>query len=152
MINQGREEKVVLYKNQVTTDRQNNLLIADIKAIAADPMQFPTPDELSKYDGYPPYLFISPVEIPETATTNLLSENKGDDGNNLICTISMTLKAKEEKEIKFVVGYSFDKTTDEMLRIAKTLILQKTLSIPEVYSVRNGKKFCLISLKKPILY
>jgi hypothetical protein len=121
MLNQGRDNKVVQYKNSVLSNESQKTLIADIHAESNDPGLFPSVSGISKYDGYPPSFFFSIADLPVGAKYKLVPGNISEKENTLGASISFELKPGEEKEIHFVVGYSFDKTESEITSIINEL-------------------------------
>ncbi|WP_143056758.1 GH36-type glycosyl hydrolase domain-containing protein [Chitinophaga sp. YR573] len=103
------QNKIVKYQNTVSLNKQQNIIKADIKGIASDPLLFPDKTSASIADGYPPSLFLKAL----SSNTRLKNES-GNDRDELSATTIIKLKAHEEISIRYIIGYSFGTGFDSM--------------------------------------
>ncbi len=101
------EHKTVKYVNVVSANSKKDIIKADIKGVADDPLLFPDKEAISFLDGYPPSLFMKAL------TKGVVLTNKNEtDKDKLSANINLYLKPGEEKTVELIIGYSFEKGFD----------------------------------------
>lgn len=106
------ESKKVKYTNSVFNDKSNHLVGIKINSVADDPLLFPTRESMSKYEGFPPTLFLQSV----LGDAMLLYDN-----NEIAARYSFSLQVGEKKVIRMIIGYSFDHGVSSVENISKEL-------------------------------
>ena len=93
------EHLPIKYKNVYTDNKENNFATIKITAEFADPLLVPDREAMSKYDGYPPMLFMKSL----SENTILSGDSKG-----ISAEFSFVLEPDEEKTLHIIIGYSFE--------------------------------------------
>ncbi|MCI1742289.1 MAG: hypothetical protein LKI18_08115 [Prevotella sp.] len=99
-------------KYPVSFNTNEHTVMARFKAKTDDPMLFQSKDGLSKYEGYPPVLFMDD-----------LSHNgvPGIEKRNLSLTYNMFLKRGEKKKLRIIIGYSMERSYSNISQIRQEL-------------------------------
>lgn len=109
------ESRKVRYTNSVFYDNSNHLIGIKIISVADDPLLFPTRESMSKYEGFPPSLFIQSV----SGDAMLLDAN-----NEISARYSFSLQSGENKVIRMIIGYSFDDGFSTIENITQELAME----------------------------
>lgn len=110
------KDKLVKYANSVFTDTDNRLIRVNIKGVSDDPLLFPSPEAISMYEGFPPSLFLKAISGEVK-----FSDNKTGDKNKITARYDFALKAKEEKVIELIIGYTFDNEVTSIEQLTREL-------------------------------
>lgn len=116
------DSKKVKYINSITVDRGNQIIKADIRGSAADPLLFPAKETISQYEGFPPALFIKAL----TSDVTLKAENNRE----LEVEYQISVKSGEEKTIEMIIGYTFENEYSSIAQIVKDLSDKGKISKP----------------------
>ena len=108
------KDKKVKYVNTVSYDPNLNILKADIIGSSDDPLQFPTKESNSLYDGYPPSLFFKAL-----SKTTVLKEIDEGTRNKFTSQTTLSLLPNEEKKLEFIVGYAFENSFSDIDKICQ---------------------------------
>lgn len=89
----------IKYKNTYFENSTESAAGVKITAEYADPLLVPDREAMSKYDGFPPTLFIKS-----------LSENTelSGDNNGITASFQCTIEPNGEKVFRLIIGYSFE--------------------------------------------
>lgn len=121
--NCSEEEKKVKYSNTVSINKREQLIKADIKGIADDPLLIPQRESMSIYEGYPPSLFIKALTEG--------SEVAEESASELSVKYPFYLEPNEEKTIEMIIGYSFEKEFSSIDQITKELSVKSSDTTPD---------------------
>ncbi len=100
-----KEQKLVKYIHEIDELSDGNTIVVNIRGHTEDPFMFPDRDDMSRYDGYPPSVFMSNIE-PKVHSS--LDQNETDSGYDLESVVSYKLKPRESVTFKMAVGYTFE--------------------------------------------
>lgn len=105
----------VRYDYCVFYDQIKQLVGMHIKGVTDDPLLFEDRHAMSKYEGFPPTLFIK----------SLLEDVILSDANNEISAqYKFSLEVGEKKIIPMIVGYTFEHGVSSMEKICKEMIVE----------------------------
>lgn len=93
------EDFAVKYKSFLKPSGDEKLMIIETKAECDDPLLFKNRDDMSKYDGFPPSLFMKSISGDVKLSGN---------DSELCANISTSLDAGEEKSFSIIIGFAFD--------------------------------------------
>jgi cellobiose phosphorylase len=96
---QSIESNKVQYANTAFYDMENNLVGVKINGTAKDPLLFTTRESMSKYEGFPPSLFLQSV-----TGDGVLS----DSNNEIAAKYTYSLQPGEKAQFSMIIGYCFD--------------------------------------------
>lgn len=114
------------YSSQIELDKTQQVIKADFKATPLEPNLWRTKDETALYEGFPPCLFLKTVTESEKSAFLTLESVKDDAfKDRLSASISVNLKPNEEKELQFIVGFSFDNSFSQIATICNNLIIKR---------------------------
>lgn len=108
--NTPREWRKVKYTPQLVV--RDSRVEASFSVTTDDPMLFQSKDDMSKWEGFPPVMFMA--DITESGQPSI-------DNGNLGYTYDMTLKAGEQRTIQLVVGYSMEREYSNIPQILNEL-------------------------------
>lgn len=96
---QRQEEKPLKYQSRCLTDERTNAAWCEVDVTPPDPMMIPIRERMSIYDGYPPVLYLK-----------VIGQGKAchDTDKYLSASSELTLKKNEQKELTFIIGYTFN--------------------------------------------
>lgn len=110
------------YEGETSIDNSLNSIKTDFKVSALEPFLWKNKESASLYEGFPPSLFMKILTASDRKAESLLEMVKdGDMKNRMKASFTIELKPKQEKEIKLVVGYTFDNSFAQIDAIAKSL-------------------------------
>ena len=97
------------YINSYSESKADNSAIVSITTESDDPLLVPDREAMSKHDAFPPLLFMKSL----SESTEFVGNENG-----ITAKLSFALAPNEEKDIRLVIGYSFDddygKVCDEL--------------------------------------
>lgn len=93
------ESQPIRYRNTYSENSSEKFASIKIMAEYTDPLLVPDRETMSKYDGFPPTLFMK--SLYESTVFS-------GDNNGIAAVFSCTLEPNEEKNFRLVIGYSFD--------------------------------------------
>lgn len=106
------ECKKVKYINSVFYDNINNVIGVNVQSDADDPLLFATREAMSKYEGFPPALFIKSI------SDNVIMSDSNDE---ITAGYTFSLNPGEKKIIRLIIGYSFERGVSSIKNICKEL-------------------------------
>jgi cellobiose phosphorylase len=119
------ESRKVKYENTPFFNKEKNLIGIKIQGITEDPLLFATDEAMSKYEGYPPSLFIHAL----SENTELTTKN-----NELCATYAFSLQPGESRTLQVIIGYTFEKGVSSIDNILYELTGHTSLGIVSAYS------------------
>lgn len=116
-----KESLPIKYINTYCENNSEKLASIKITAECDDPLLVPDREAMSKYDGFPPVLFMKS-----------LSENTklSGDNNGITAAVSCTLEPNEEKVFRLIIGYSFEHEYSKVENIIGELAAGETVTEP----------------------
>ncbi len=110
----------IQYLRKVETNSNGFMAKCEFQAKTADGLLLGTTEKgLSRYEGFPPAIFIG--NINKDAQIKIGNEKKTDGSDWLTSTTKVILKANEQKTFQLIVGYTFEKTFQKMEQMAVAL-------------------------------
>ena len=108
MMQQGqpREWRKIKYKPRLSVE--GSRVEARFAASTDNPMLFESKDDISKWEGFPPVMFMEDLSGKGSPSHN---------GNDMTYTFEMTLKAGEERTVQLVIGYSMERQYSNIQQI-----------------------------------
>lgn len=91
--------KKVKYRPAI--EAQNARVVARFSALTDDPMLFQSKDDLSKYEGFPPVLFVE--DLSGKGRPSCTADDLG-------YAYELTLRPGERREVRMIVGYSMERS------------------------------------------
>ncbi len=114
-------DRPVTYKNKVLIDRRRSLIKADITAQSKDPLLIESLKSASRYDGFPPSLYIQVPSNSDLSRVDFSSQPVAEGKDRLQATIDVNLKPDEEIEFRVITGYSYDRDPEVILTQCNSL-------------------------------
>lgn len=115
---QPADQRKIRYTNTVLTDATRHIIKADISGNTDDPLEFPTKNTISTFDGYPPSLF---VLSPATGLPARLSSLRQGNRDTLSAHFEFTVEPGQQKSFELIIGYSFEESFDAIAAIGARL-------------------------------
>jgi cellobiose phosphorylase len=122
---QALKYRKVKYINTVFRDTDKQLIGMQIKGVAQDPLLLPAKEVMSEWEGYPPSLFMKAIS-PNAKLTEKDNEING--------RYRFTLAKGEEKEIRLIIGYTFENEVSSVDQISKELTPTSDRATGSVFS------------------
>lgn len=108
-----------VYKNEFCS-LGTDAAAVKISAESGDILLFSDRKAMSKYDGFPPEIFIKSISGNGVV--------HGDE-KSLICDVAFEIKPDEEKTIQLIIGYSFEYGISDMNKITDEVSAGKSSSV-----------------------
>lgn len=105
-----KEYRKVKYTPQISV--KGDAVVASFKVATDDPMLFLSKDNVCKYEGYPPSLYIKDLTSLAKPTFS---------GDDMALVYDLTLKNKEEKTLEIIVGFDMDRPYSNMEKDVREL-------------------------------
>jgi cellobiose phosphorylase len=115
----------VKYENAPFLNKERNLAGLKIQGIAEDTLLFSTDESMSKYEGFPPSLFIH--ALSENTKLNI-------DNNELCARHVFSLKPGESQTLQVIIGYTFENGVSSIDNILNELTGYIPTGIVSAYS------------------
>lgn len=121
----------IQYKNTYFENRAESFAGVKITVECADPLLVPDRETMSKYDGFPPTLFMKS-----------LSENTelSGDHHGIRAAFSGTLEPNGEKVFRLIIGYSFEYGDSTIENMIGELSAGETVPEPRCAFAENWRK------------
>lgn len=116
-----KESLPLRYINKYSENKSDNSAAVAITAQSNDPMLISERGEMSRYDAFPPLLFVK--SLPENAVFI-------GNGGGICARFSFVLAPDEEKTISVIIGYSFEYENSTRENICAELSEGKKVSEP----------------------
>ena len=99
-------------KYPVTFEDGDHLIAARFKAETDDPMLFRSKDDISKWEGFPPVLFMKDL----TGSGRAYADNQ-----DMVVTYDLTLRPGETRQMDIIIGYSMERPYSNFGQITQEL-------------------------------
>lgn len=119
----AEEKHVVQYSYENRKDIDNHTIMTVMKGYAEDPLLFPKREDRSKYEGFPPALFIQAVEKEWILAF---------EGRKLTSRAEVSLAPGEESILHLLIGFTFEHGVSCMDYIREELSGRKDFAIEEL--------------------
>lgn len=100
----AQQGRIVRYKNDVSLDRANGLVRADIRAHVDRPMTLHGAKHMAQFESEPPALFVK----AEAASTQVFADKDTAGHDRIGIRAALTISPGSEEVLRFVVGYERD--------------------------------------------
>ncbi|MBE2213474.1 MAG: hypothetical protein IAE82_06350 [Opitutaceae bacterium] len=118
--NKPVSQRAMRYRHVTACDAGRRIAKADNFGDIDDPLDCPTPDTISRHDGFPPTLFLQALTTPDSAVPSIAS---GAGGDELALTSRATLAPAAEITIECAIGFTWQREFAEIA--ATTVALRK---------------------------
>jgi len=105
------DQRTIRYRHVAAVDAARGIAKADNIGEIDDPLDCPTPDTISRHDGFPPSLFLQTLSTPDGAVPAVVP---GAGGDELALTSRFTLAPAEERTIEFAIGFTWQRESAEI--------------------------------------
>lgn len=117
MMQQGQPQEWRKIKYAPRFSVKDSRVEARFTANTDDPMLFESKDDMSKWEGFPPVMFMEDISGIGKPSHN---------DNNMVYTFELTLRPGEERTIQLVIGYSMERPYSNIPQILSELRGKRT--------------------------
>ena len=118
---QPHDQRAMRYRHITAIDTVRGIAKADNIGEIDDPLDCPTPDTISRHDGFPPSLFLQVLASPDGAVPEIAASANGDE---LALVSRIALAPGAESTIELAIGFTWEREFTEIA--AATAIWRKS--------------------------